>query len=128
MDPIILEIIKAVIAVVVPVLVILAAALMKKALQKAGIETNKATDELVDKYTKMGVEYVERIATQAIDKKLTGSEKSSLAISTIMGELKKAGVTNVAEDFVKLKIESYLELKEPAKDKHKMETEQAPKV
>lgn len=117
MDPITLEIIKAVIAVVVPVLAILAAALMKKALQKAGIEANKATDELVDKYTKMGVEYVERIANQAIDKKLTGPEKSSLAIATIMGELKKSGVTNVAEDFVKMKIESYLELKHPSSEK-----------
>ncbi len=117
MDPILLEVIKGVIAVVAPILVILLVALMRKALQKAGLETNAATNELVEKYTKTGVEYVERIATQAIDKKLTGPEKSSLAVATIMGELKKSGITNVAEDFVKMKIESYLELKEPAKSK-----------
>lgn len=122
MNDIYLEILKAVLAIVVPIVTLLLVALMRKALQKAGVETTKATDELVEKYTKTGVEYVNRIAAQAIDKKLTGSEKSTLAISTIMGELKKAGITNVAEDFVKLKIESYLELKNPAKDK--LETSQ----
>lgn len=128
MDQIYLEILKGVIAVVAPLLTILIVALMRKALQKAGVETNLATDALIEKHTKTVVEYVNRIAEQAIDKKLTGPEKSSLAVSTIMAELKKAGITNVAEDYVKLKIESYLELKSPAKDKAKAEHPEAPKV
>lgn len=117
MDPILLEVLKGVIAILAPILTILLVALMRKALQKAGVETTIATDALVEKYTGSAVEYVNRIAAQAIDKKLTGSEKSNLAISTIMGELKKAGITNIAEDFVKVKVEAYLELKNPAKDK-----------
>ena len=120
-----LEIVKAVIGILAPVLSILLIALVKKALDKMGLERSAALNSLVEKHVADAVEYVERYANVLVDQKISSSSKASMATKTVMDELKKAGVTNVAEDFIRRRIEAYLEIKHPSTRPPELET---PKV
>jgi hypothetical protein len=114
MSDIWIEILKGLIAIVAPILSILLVALLRKALQKAGIEENKALDELVEKHVKTAVNYVEKVAVTKLGD-VKGEGKAALAVKTVMDELNKAGITKVGEEYVRHKIESYLfEKKETA--------------
>jgi hypothetical protein len=89
--------------------------LLKKLIDKMGLERSKEIDALIDKYVKQGVDYAERFARLKLDgRELKSGDKLSLAVRTVLKELEQSGIRGVTEDLIKARIESYLELKEPA--------------
>lgn len=110
---VILEIVKFVFGVLGPVLAILLTLLVKKLVDKAGIERTTALDNLIEHHVSNAVEYAERYANKLSTDKMDGKSKAALAVATVLGELEKAGVKDVASDLIARRIEAYLEKKEP---------------
>lgn len=96
------------------VVTILLAAGSKKLLDKWGLERTAQLDTMIDNYAEKAVAYAEvmgRHYLKASGKPFNGSSKKAQAVSLVMKELEKAGVTNVAEEVVSARIESWLEVK-----------------
>jgi hypothetical protein len=93
------------------ILALLLAAGAKKLLDKWGIERSDKIDAMLDKYIGIGVSSAEVAATKylaATGSKMPGGNKKTKAIKVIMEELKQSGITNVAEELVSARIESWL--------------------
>lgn len=104
--------------VIAGILAILLAAGAKKLMDKWGVERSAKVDAMIDDYVRKGVDYAEVIARKYMAENassLSGSSKKAKAVKVVMDELKQAGITNVAEELVVARIESWLEVsgKEP---------------
>jgi hypothetical protein len=117
MSDVTLEILKFVLAICGPVLTILLTMLVKKLLDKAGLERTAALNDLIDKHVATAVEYVERFANKLAPEPMSGQSKAGLAVATVLGELEKAGIKDVASEFIQKRIEAYLEVKSPSSTK-----------
>ena len=94
------------------VLTLLLAAGAKKLFEKWGVERSDRIDAMIDKYVGIGVNYAEVAARgylAAHGEKMTGASKKGKAIGVIMEELKQSGITDVAEELISARIESWLE-------------------
>lgn len=93
------------------ILAILLIAGVKKLLDKWGIERSDKIDDMIDKYVNYGIDFAEVAATKYLadaGEKLPSDDKKNKAIGVVMEELKQAGITDVAEDLVSARIESWL--------------------
>lgn len=96
------------------VITILLVAGSKKLMDKWGIERSDRLDTMIDKYVNIGVDTAEVSARKYLEiqgAKMDGESKKTKAIKVVMDELKQSGVTNVAEELVSSRIESWLEVK-----------------
>ncbi len=104
--------------VVSSVLVVVLTALAKKWLDKLGVERSVKIDDMIDRYVDIGVKYAERVAQKKLDGRaeaLTGPEKRSLAVNTVLAELEQSGIKGVTEQLIKARIEKMLQDKEEGK-------------
>jgi hypothetical protein len=111
---ILLVILNHLLPVIAGVLAILLAAGAKKLMDKWGVERSAKIDAMIDDYVGKGVDYAEVIARKYIAENgsaMAGGDKKSKAVNVVMEELKQAGITNVAEELVVARIESWLEVK-----------------
>lgn len=98
--------------VIAAILTIIAPVLVKKLLDKWGIERSERIDAMIDKYVGIGVNAAEvagRKYLLANHGGMSSDDKKAKAIKVVMDELKQAGVTGVATDLVSSRIESWLE-------------------
>lgn len=96
-------------------LTIFAVALAKKILDKIGLDRSEKVDGMIDKYVSLAVNSAERFAKKKLDgRDMKGSDKLTMAVSTVLRELDQSGIKGVGEDLIKHRIESYLELKDLA--------------
>lgn len=101
-----LPVVAGVLAIVLPVLV-------KKLLDKWGIERSDRIDAMLDKYVGVGVNAAEVTARkylQARNASMSGEDKKAKAIKVVMDELQQSGITGVAEELISARIESWLEV------------------
>jgi hypothetical protein len=97
---------------VLAVLGILGVFLAHKLLGRLGIQRSEAIDKLIDKAVNVGINAAEVAARKHLTAKaeaLTSENKMAKAVEVVMGELKQAGLTKVAQDLVVARIESALE-------------------
>jgi hypothetical protein len=93
------------------ILTLLLAAGAKKLFEKWGVERSDKVDAMIDKYVGIGVNFAEVAGTKYLETqgmKMSGGSKKAKAIKVVMDELKQSGVTDVAEDLVSARIESWL--------------------
>lgn len=91
--------------------------LIKKGIDKLGVNRSEQIDTMIDKYVGIGVDYAERAATKKLGgRELKSGDKLSLAVKTVMGELDQSGVKGVAEDLIVGRIEALLSSKDAAKN------------
>jgi len=85
--------------------------LIKKGIDKMGVTRSQEIDGMIDKYVGIGIGYAERFASSKFggDAKVSGSDKMSLAVETVVGELDQSGITGVATSLIVARIESALE-------------------
>ena len=96
------------------VLSILLAALAKKLLEKMNIDSNEKIDRLIDDYVAKGVGVAEVAARKylvANNTKLPSEAKRAKAVKVVLDELRESGITDVGEQLIVNRIESWLELK-----------------
>lgn len=99
--------------VIAGVLALLLAAGAKKLMDKWGVERSAQVDAMIDDYVGKGVDYAEVLARKYLKDNgsaMASSSKKAKAVNVVMGELKQSGITNVAEDLVVARIESWLEV------------------
>lgn len=96
------------------VLTILIAAGSKKLLDKWGLERSAQIDGMIDNYAQKAVDYAEVLGRNYLtlnSTKLSGASKKANAVSMVLKELEKSGITNVAEQVISARIEHWLEVK-----------------
>lgn len=83
----------------------------KRALDHFGIKQSQQTDEMIDKYVTIGVNYAQRFAEKKLGgKEVNNEDKLELAITTVLGELEQSGIKNVGRDLIVGRIESALQV------------------
>ena len=93
------------------VLALLGVFLVKKLLDKLGVERSAKLDAMIDTYVRKGINYAEAMANTYMtqhNEKMGGASKRAKAVKVVMDELKQSGVAGVAEDLVVARIESML--------------------
>lgn len=101
------------------VLSLVIAALLKKWLDKLNIERSAKIDDMIDKYVKIGVDYVDKlVATKAKLNQASpaSQDKLNMAVSTVMAELEQSGIKGVAESLVVARIEAALGARDSSKE------------
>lgn len=98
------------------VLTIIISYLLKRLIDKMGIQRSEKIDDMIDKYVNIGITY----ANRAAEKKLGGltydsKDKLALAVKTVAEELKQSGIKDVAEQLIVARIESALSDKDEEK-------------
>ena len=84
----------------------------KKLMDKWGIERSVRIDSMMDDYVHKGINYAEVTARKYLamnGEKMNGVSKKAKAVNVVMAELKQAGITNVAEELIIARVESWLE-------------------
>lgn len=111
---ILLVILNHLLPVIAGILAVLLAAGAKKLMDKWGVERSAKVDAMIDDYVNKGIDYAEVTARKYIAANggaMSGGSKKAKAVTVVMEELKQAGITDVAEELVSARIESWLELK-----------------
>jgi len=97
--------------VILGVLALFATVGVKKLLEKWGVERSAKVDAMIDDYTKKGVNFAQSWANHyfaANAAKPASEDKKAKAIAVVLAELKQSGITDVAEDLIVARIESFL--------------------
>lgn len=98
------------------VLGILLMALIKKGLDKLGIDRSEKLDQRLDDYVGKGVAVAERWARNYLSnngEKVGSMSKKDKAINVVLRELEQAGVRDVGEQLIADRIEAWLEVNDP---------------
>lgn len=109
---ILLLVLKYLLPVIAGILAILMIVGVRKLMEKWGIERSERIDAMIDTYVHKGVNFAEVMARKYMTKnldKMGGTSKRAKAVTVVMDELKQSGITDVAEDLVVARIESWLE-------------------
>lgn len=97
--------------IIASVLTIVLSRLAVKAMDRMGVEHSKEVDAMIDKYVGIGINYAQQYAEKKLggDVDVSGSDKKALAVKTILAELDKSGLKNVAHDLIVGRIEAALQ-------------------
>lgn len=107
-----LPILQFVLPILATVLTSLAIWALKKLLVKLGLEENAKIDSMIDHYVHVGVNHAEKAAQKVINSKMamSGGDKMSLAVSTVLKELEESGIKDVGQELIRARIEAYLNM------------------
>lgn len=108
--------------VVSTVLVAVLTALAKKWLDKLNVERSAKIDDMIDKYVKIGIDYVDKLVENKVkesQQKIASNDKLNMAVSTVMAELEQSGIKGVAESLVVARIEAALGVRDSTKETSK---------
>lgn len=94
------------------ILVVVLTALVKRWVDKMGLDRSERIDSFIDKYVKIAVDSAEKISSSKLTAEIKGNDKLRLAVSTVLEELEQSGLKGVGEDLIKARIEAYLQSKE----------------
>jgi hypothetical protein len=97
------------------VLTLVLTALVKKWLDKLGVEKTAKTDELVTSLVGNAVSAAERYAVLKIGEgtPVAGSDKKTQAVKIVLDQLESAGIKDVAAKVVEDRIEAWLHINDP---------------
>lgn len=102
--------------ILVSVLTLVLTALVKKWLDKLGVERTLKTDELVTNLVTMSIASVEKVALNKLKETQSttaGTDKKAQAVNMVLGQLEAAGIKDVAKKVVEDRIEALLHINAP---------------